>query len=89
MSETDLFGNPAPKTPPRRRRATNKRGHAAQTGTGPAGETCGTCEHLARRRFSKTYLKCGLMHAHWTSGAGTDIRARDAACSRWEARVEQ
>ena len=60
-----------------------RRGHAAIPGTGPQGETCRTCVHLVRRQRAKTYLKCDLVK--WTSGAGTDVRAKDPACSRWEA----
>lgn len=68
---------PAPEpTRPRRR------GHAAMPGTGPKGETCRTCVHLVRHRMAKTYLKCDLIR--WTSGPGTDVRAKDPACSRWE-----
>jgi hypothetical protein len=59
--------------------------HAAEPGTGPVGETCKTCAHLVRRRFSNTYLKCGLCVAKWTGGGATDVRARDDACSKWEA----
>lgn len=62
-----------------------RRGHAAQPGTGPEGESCGTCQHRARIRYAKTYQKCELVKAKWTHGAGTDIRARDPACERWEA----
>ena len=76
-----LFPDLAPTSPlPRRRR----RGHAAMPGGGPKGETCGTCAHLVRRRLAKTYLKCDLIR--WTSGPGTDVRAKDPACSRWERR---
>jgi hypothetical protein len=63
---------------------TPKRGHAARPGTGPEGETCGSCKHLARRQMSKAYIKCGLTKATWTGGPGSDIRAKDPACSRWE-----
>ena len=63
-----------------------KSGHAAPPGTGPSGETCGSCKSLFRNRMQKTYLKCELMRAQWTGGAGTDIRARDAACKKWEAK---
>lgn len=62
-----------------------KHGHAAVPGTGPEGETCGSCASLVRKEMSRVYLKCGLMQAHWTGGSGTDVRARDAACRRWEA----
>lgn len=70
------------------RRLSKKHGHAAPPGTGPEGETCKTCKHLSGWRMSKTYLKCGLMSAHWTGGEGTDVRAGDKACRRWE-RVER
>lgn len=61
-----------------------KTGHAWKPGTGPQGETCKTCAHLVRRRFSKVYLKCGLMKAQWTGGPGSDVKARDPACKKWE-----
>lgn len=70
------------------RKPTPKKGHAAAPGSGPEGETCGTCRNLFRNRMAKTYLKCGLMRNFWTGGAGTDIRARDAACSQWAAKEE-
>ena len=59
-------------------------GYAADPGTGPAGETCGSCRHIGRIRLSKTYTKCNLGRANWTHGAGTDIRHKDPACSKWE-----
>lgn len=77
-------------TPEQRRslasRANSERalGHAALPGTGPKGETCATCKHIVRKRMSKTYLKCGLKRADWTSGSKTDIRASDPACLRFE-----
>jgi hypothetical protein len=69
---------------PKKRTSPVPRGHAAPIGTGPAGETCGSCRHMARRDLSKTYLKCALMRAVWTGGGATDVRAGDAACRRWE-----
>jgi hypothetical protein len=60
-------------------------GYAALPGTGPEGETCGSCRHLYRRQYAKTYLKCGLMQPYWTGGHGSDIRAKAPACRRWEA----
>lgn len=60
------------------------RGHAAPPGTGPAGETCKTCQHYAHVQHASSYRKCGLMRARWTGGPGTDIRAGDPACSKWE-----
>ena len=66
---------------------TPKRGHAARPGTGPEGETCGSCRHYTRKRMSKTYRKCALTKATWTGGGGSDIRARDPACAKWDART--
>jgi hypothetical protein len=54
-------------------------------GRGPAGETCGSCQHLCRIRYhDKTYFKCGLMRHAWTHGPGTDIRRKWSACELWE-----
>ena len=60
-----------------------RKGHAGTPGDGPAGETCGSCAHIARRQFSKVYIKCGLMQENWTGGGGTDVKVRDPACEKW------
>lgn len=67
--------------PTRSKRYIKQRGYAAPPGTGPAGETCGSCEHIARGR---KYRKCDLNRACWTHGPKTDILARAAACRLWE-----
>lgn len=69
-------------------RPKRKTGHAAPVGTGPAGETCRSCAHMERldRDTGRVYRKCGLMRRFWTNGPGSDIRAGDAACKRWEAK---
>lgn len=76
-------------TPEQRRKlkppcGTGARGHVAPPGTGPDGETCGSCKHLYRKRMAGTYLKCALNEAKWTGGGKTDVRARDHACRMWE-----
>lgn len=38
------------------------RSHPAPVGSGPAGETCGSCQHLHRVQCSKTYLKWGPIY---------------------------
>lgn len=59
--------------------------YAAQPGSGPAGETCGSCEHkTARGNVAGRYLKCLLTRPQWTKGSATDIKARTPACSKWE-----
>lgn len=60
------------------------RGYAAIPGTGPSGETCGSCQHIIRKRLGNAYRKCALMRSMWTGGAKTDIKAKSPACSRWE-----
>lgn len=60
------------------------KGYAGTPGKGPDGQTCGTCLHLVRRRYSRSYLKCGLMRAIWTGGGGSDVRFRSPACDKWE-----
>lgn len=85
----DLFGMERSLTP-RERKGLKKggpqpRGHVAPPGTGPKGETCGSCKHLFRNQMSKTYLKCGLARAKWTGGGGSDVRAKHPACRMWEA----
>lgn len=91
----DLFGGPTADdphlTPKERKRLQRKaaaypRGHAWAPGTGPEGETCGSCEHLVRLRYAKTYRKCDLARAKWTHGGASDIRAGDPACKFWEAK---
>jgi hypothetical protein len=68
----------------RKRKEPIPRGHYRPKGTGPAGETCGSCKHLYRNQMAKTYLKCGLATAIWTGGRASDVRAKDAACEGWE-----
>lgn len=81
----DMFGVEIEPPSTAKRKPTPKRGHANPPGTGPAGETCGSCEHLVRRRYAGTFMKCALTRAKWTKGPGSDVRARDAACNLWEA----
>lgn len=69
---------------PRGKHYVQPRGYAHPPGTGPEGETCGTCKHMARNKWSKVYLKCDLARHLWTHGPGSDIRARSPACKAWE-----
>lgn len=65
------------------------RGHAAQPGSGPAAETCGSCASLIFKSGARKYFKCRLTMSRWTGGAGTDVRRRDPACIKWTARFGQ
>lgn len=85
----DMFGNEITFAEAKRlqkRKSTPKKGYAAPPGTGPKDETCKTCKHIYRNRMAKTYLKCELMRAQWTGGAGTDVLASAPACRNWEAK---
>lgn len=60
------------------------RGHASVPGSGPKGETCGSCDHVRSRSGSaRTYTKCALTQSKWTGGAGSDVRRKDPACIKW------
>ena len=89
---SNMFGNPiipdGPALTLNERRKLKRRdplpaGYAALPGTGPAGETCGTCRHHAIVQHSNRYHKCGLMRQKWTGGVKTDIRVRSPACREW------
>lgn len=79
--DTDLFGQEIVEEV---KRAVG--GYARPPGSGPVGETCGSCAHCMLRQFSKKYFKCGLLRHAWTRGPGTDIRKKSPACSMWQAK---
>ena len=61
-------------------------GYAALPGTGPDGETCGTCVSLTVRALTKRYHKCLKTIDRWTAGRGSDVRVKDRACRVWSAK---
>jgi hypothetical protein len=72
--------------PQRGKHYVEPRGYAAPPGSGPAGETCGSCQHADRERSGrKRWIKCALMRRAWTNGRATDILARAPACRKWAA----
>ncbi len=78
----DLFGVDVPDTPPRFK---PDRAHPAPPGTGPAGQTCGTCAacwHCPTTR--RRYYKCNLM-PH-SNGPATDIALKTPACRHFTRR---
>lgn len=61
------------------------KGYPRPPGTGPAGQTCKTCQFLCRLKpHRKVYLKCLMNERRWTNGPGSDIRAGSPACALWE-----
>ena len=86
--QSTLFGGVVPA---RRQDVAPARGagYAATPGTGPVGETCGTCIfcryrviHIGGRK--RRYYKCAVMVAAWTNSIGSDITKRASACRHWE-----
>lgn len=85
MSSTapELFDLPA--IPKRGKHYVKPNGYASQPGTGPDGETCGTCKHLTQFEQSKRWHKCRLTEQCWTHGRASDVLVRSPACRFWEA----
>lgn len=69
------------KAPPRPAEA---QGYADLPGTGPEGETCGTCQHCAAVHFRRSFYKCRLLVARWSRARSTDILVTSPACARFE-----
>lgn len=61
-------------------------GYIATPGTGPKGETCGTCQHCWLMNGAKrSWYKCRLARATWSPSRTTDILVSSPACARFEA----
>lgn len=64
-------------------------GYAAPPGTGPEGQTCGTCAHChvrsARRTPRRRFYKCGLRIATWNTDRSSDVLVSSPACRLFEA----
>ncbi len=58
-----------------------RRGYAHFPGTGPEGETCGSCQHRVKGRY---WSKCELYQGKSTHSRGTDILVRAPACKYWD-----
>lgn len=92
MNQSQLFADDTVAPAPAIRYPTTIRGKSIFgmvdfPGTGPQGETCGSCRHRVVRQLGKGYQKCQLKLKHWTHGAGTDIKVYFPACSKWEPRA--
>ncbi len=81
-----LFANPGSQAVENTKRGKHyiqPRGYADRPGTGPAGETCGTCRFSHRVGHGR-HPKCELTRAAWTHSRRTDILMRAPACRKWE-----
>lgn len=64
-------------------------GAPAPLGSGPAGETCGSCQNCCHvQGHTKWYYKCLKMEKLWTHGAATDIRKKWPACKEFQQTTE-
>ena len=78
------LGGAVVTVPKRGKHYVQQRGYVAPPGTGPAGETCGSCQHIKRvAGGARVFRKCGLNQARWTGGPGSDILAGAPACRKW------
>jgi hypothetical protein len=89
-TQTGLFGGEAPARPvPGSVTTEAAQGYAAPPGTGPEGETCGSCSHCrvkegrCRGRIRR-YYKCAVMLPQWTNRRATDVLIQSPACRQWE-----
>lgn len=65
-------------------------GYAAAPGTGPSGESCGTCMHCRQRTArGKHFYKCARMAAAWGRDRASDIVLKSPACRHFEAGTPQ
>ena len=65
-------------------------GWADRPGTGPEGETCGSCTYCEAFHYAKRYHKCAARDGrHWQGGRATDIRPLNPACSKWAPSVNR
>jgi hypothetical protein len=61
-------------------------GYAASPGSGPKGETCGSCGNHREKRWKvngqqRGFNKCALVKRSWSKT--TDIRLDAPACLHW------
>lgn len=76
------LGGDTVTVPARGKHYVQPRGYAEPPGTGPAGETCGSCKHISRDRG---WAKCEEARHKWTGGRASDVLVRAPACRRWAA----
>lgn len=77
------LGGETVSVPLRGKHYVQPRGYAYSPGTGPEGETCGSCRF---KQPGRRWNKCGHEFARrkHTGGRGSDILTRSPACKYWE-----
>lgn len=81
--QDDFFGGRA-RRPVTSTATVPAQGYAAKPGTGPQGETCGSCTNCVFKQLKRRFYKCRLMARAWTYGRETDINIGSPACSHWQ-----
>lgn len=87
--QNTLFGAPEPAKADHRYTSKPTGGYAAAPGTGPEGETCGSCGHcrfkeIHRGTRARRFYKCGLAMRDWSASRDTDVLRTSPACRYWE-----
>jgi hypothetical protein len=75
------MGGDSVTVPVRGKHYIQPRGYAAPPGTGPAGETCGSC---AARQRVPPLPQVSAQRRLWGHTRRSDILARSPACAKWE-----
>jgi len=61
-------------------------GYAAPPGSGPPGDTCGSCGNCRVRKIKgHNVYKCALREKDWTHDRATDVLVRSPACIKHRA----
>jgi len=84
--QIDIFGCEIPiDEVPQQKKPSGRRYKTMQEQFGEVKDkTCKTCKNCVGFRYKRTYYKCKL----WiiTGGEATDIRLKDTACGKYEAK---
>lgn len=81
----DLFGAPILDLTAAERHGCVPKGYPRRPGSGPAGQTCGTCVYAIDIDYhGRCYYKCAIIKHRWTHGPGTDIKLKSPACELWQ-----
>jgi hypothetical protein len=89
--QPNLFGGVDPAAVRGALRSPPAAGYPAAPGTGPEGETCGSCSHCRMRLFTRQrpgarprkFYKCGANRWAWTHGRESDVLVHSPACRLW------
>lgn len=89
LKQFELFGDPPQRLPSKLSVKNKPKGYFAAPGSGPKGETCGSCAHSysTKSGSGRSFRKCELVRH--TFGPGTDIVLKTAACQGWKQKPKE